>query len=111
MCSNPSQRQRLINTTETRVHVITNGDSDPAARPAGRRGCDNGTGVAEQGLNGRCPLRIPHSGNETDNESDDNVNKNDGEAEGEDGSHGPMVPFRVPGMAPVTTAARQQQPE
>lgn len=101
MCSNPSQRQRLINTTETRVNVITNGDSDSAARPAGRRGCDNGTGVAEQGLNGRCQLQRLHSGNETENESDDNENKNDGEAEGEDGSNGPMVPFRVPGTTHV----------
>lgn len=101
MCSNPSQRQRLINTTETRVNVITNGDSDSAARPAGRRGCDNGTGVAEQGLNGRCPLQRLHSGNETENESDDNENKNNGEAEGEDGSNGPMVPFRVPGTTHV----------
>lgn len=101
MCSNPSQRQRLINTTETRVNVITNGDSDSAARPAGRRGCDNGTGVAEQDLNGRCQLQRLHSGNETENESDDNENKNDGEAEGEDGSNGPMVPFRVPGTTHV----------
>lgn len=105
MCFNPSQRQRLINTTETRVNVITNGDSDSAARPAGRRGCDKDMAVAEQGLNGRCQLQRLHSGNETENESDDNENKIGAEAEGEDGSHGPMVPFRVPGTAHGTTTA------
>lgn len=102
MCSNPSQRQRLINTTETRVNVITNGDSDSAAKAPGRRGLDNGTGGAEQGLNGRCRLQRLHSGTETGNESDEEENKNDAEAEGEDGSNGPMVPFRVPGTAHVT---------
>lgn len=102
LCYDPSQRQRLINTTETRVNVITNGDSDSAARAAGRRGCDNGsTGVAEQGLNGRCQLQRLRSGNEAEHESDDE-NKNGAEAEGEDGSNGPMVPFRVPGTAHVT---------
>lgn len=103
MCFNSSQRQRLINTTETRVNIITNGDSDSAARPAGRRGCDNGMAMAEQGLNGRCQLHRLHSGNETEDESDDNENKNEAEAEGEDGGNGPMVPFRVPGMAHVTS--------
>ncbi|XP_029707240.1 sodium/potassium/calcium exchanger 3-like [Takifugu rubripes] len=91
-----NERQRLINTTETRVNVITNGDSDSAAKAPGRRGLDNGTGVAEQGLNGRCRLQRLHSGTETGNESDEEENKNDAEAEGEDGSNGPMVPFRVP---------------
>ncbi|CAG06166.1 unnamed protein product, partial [Tetraodon nigroviridis] len=89
-----NERQRLINTTETRVNVLTNGDSDSAASPTGRRGCDNGPAVTERGLNGRCPLQRLHSGNETENESDDNENKT--EAEGEDGGNGPMVPFRVP---------------
>lgn len=101
MCSNPSQRQRLINTTETRVNVITNGDSDSAAKAPGRRGLDNGTGVSEQGLNGRCRLQRLHSGTETGNESDEEENKNDAETE-EDGSNGPMVPFRVPGTVHVT---------
>lgn len=101
-CCNPSQRQRLINTTETQVNVITNGDSDSAARAAGRRGLDNGTGVAEQGSNGRCRLQRLHSGAEAGDQSDDGQDKNDAEAEGEDGSNGPMVPFRVPGTAHAT---------
>lgn len=95
----------MINTTETRVNVITNGDSDPGARPAGRRGCDNGASPAERGLNGRCPLQRLHSGNETENESDDNENKTDAEAEGEDGGNGPMVPFRVPGTATAASVS------
>lgn len=55
-------------------------------------------GVAEQGLNGRCELQRLHPGNETENDGDAaNEDKDDAEAEGEDG--GPMVPFRVPGTA------------
>lgn len=94
------QRQRLINTTETRVNRITNGDSDSAARAQGRRGLENGMGVAEQGLNGRCRLQGLESGNETENENEDNENnENDEEGEGEDDSNGPLVPFKVPGAA------------
>lgn len=95
------QRQRLINTTETRVNRITNGDSDSTARAQGRRGLENGMGVAEQGLNGRCRLQGLESGNETENENEDNENnENDEEGEGEDDSNGPLVPFKVPGAAP-----------
>lgn len=90
------QRQRLINTTETRVNRITNGDSDPTARAQGRRGLENGTGVAEQGLNGRCRLQRLESGNETENENEDNEN-NENDGEGEDDGNGPLVPFKVPG--------------
>lgn len=88
-----NERQRLINTSETRVNRVTNGDSDSAARAQGRRGLENGTSVAEQGLNGRCRLQRLESGNETENEDNEN-NENDGE--GEDGSNGPLVPFKVP---------------
>ncbi|XP_070836477.1 sodium/potassium/calcium exchanger 3-like [Chaetodon trifascialis] len=92
-----NERQRLINTTETRVNRITNGDSDSAARAQGRRGLENGMGGAEQGLNGRCRLQRLESGNETENENEDNENnENDGEGEGEDDSNGPLVPFKVP---------------
>ncbi|CAB1344616.1 unnamed protein product [Coregonus sp. 'balchen'] len=52
-----NERQRVINTSETRVNQhITNGDSDSAAaRAPERRGLENGrTGGAERGLNGRC---------------------------------------------------------
>ncbi|KAM4749903.1 sodium/potassium/calcium exchanger 3-like [Anableps anableps] len=90
-----NERQRLINTTETRVNCITNGDSDPAARVLGRRGLENGMGGAEQGFNGRCRLQRLESGNETENEDNEN-NENDGEGEGDDDSEGPLVPFKVP---------------
>lgn len=96
MSPNHFQRQRLINTTETRVNRITNGDSDPAARAQGRRGLENGMGVAEQGLNGRCRLQRLESGNETENENEDNEN-NENDGEGEDDGDGPLVPFKVPG--------------
>lgn len=92
------QRQRLINTTETRVNRITNGDSDSGARAQGRRSLENGMGGAEQGLNGRCRLQRLESGNETENENEDNENnENDEEGEGEDDGKGPLVPFKVPG--------------
>ncbi|GAA6225861.1 sodium/potassium/calcium exchanger 3-like [Lates japonicus] len=92
-----NERQRLINTTETRVNRITNGDSDSASRTQGRRGLENGMGGAEQGLNGRCRLQRLESGNETENENEDNENnENDEEREGEDDSGGPLVPFKVP---------------
>lgn len=96
MSPNHFQRQRLINTTETRVNRITNGDSDPAARAQGRRALENGMGVAEQGLNGRCRLQRLESGNETENENEDNEN-NENDGEGEDDGDGPLVPFKVPG--------------
>uniref|UniRef100_A0A4W6D0U1 Solute carrier family 24 member 3 n=1 Tax=Lates calcarifer TaxID=8187 RepID=A0A4W6D0U1_LATCA len=92
-----NERQRLINTTETRVNRITNGDSDSTSRTQGRRGLENGMGGAEQGLNGRCRLQRLESGNETENENEDNENnENDEEREGEDDSGGPLVPFKVP---------------
>ncbi|XP_011492163.1 sodium/potassium/calcium exchanger 3 [Oryzias latipes] len=90
-----NERQRLINTTETRVNHITNGDSDSAARTQGRRGLENGLGLVEQGLNGKCRLQRLESGNETENDDNDN-NENDEEGEGEDESDGPLVPFKVP---------------
>ncbi|TMS23502.1 Sodium/potassium/calcium exchanger 3 [Larimichthys crocea] len=91
-----NERQRLINTTETRVNRITNGDSDSATRAQGRRGLENGMG-AELGLNGRCRLQRLESGNETENENEDNENnENDEEGEGEDDSSGPLVPFKIP---------------
>lgn len=94
------QRQRLINTTETRVNRITNGDSDSTARAQGRRGLENGLGGADPGLNGRYRLQRLESGNETENENEDNENnENDEEGEGEDDSNGPLVPFKVPGTA------------
>uniref|UniRef100_A0A3B5AGX3 Solute carrier family 24 member 3 n=1 Tax=Stegastes partitus TaxID=144197 RepID=A0A3B5AGX3_9TELE len=97
-----NERQRLINTTETRVNRITNGDSDSAARAQGRRGLENGMGGAEQGLNGRCRLQRLESGNETENENEDNENnENDEEGEGEDDNGGPLVPFKVPGTTQV----------
>uniref|UniRef100_A0A3Q3EWK7 Solute carrier family 24 member 3 n=1 Tax=Labrus bergylta TaxID=56723 RepID=A0A3Q3EWK7_9LABR len=93
-----NERQRLINTTETRVNRITNGDSDAAARTQGRRSLENGMGAAEQGLNGRCRLQRLESGNETETENEDNENnENDGEKEGEDENSGPLVPFKIPG--------------
>uniref|UniRef100_A0A7N8YCD9 Solute carrier family 24 member 3 n=1 Tax=Mastacembelus armatus TaxID=205130 RepID=A0A7N8YCD9_9TELE len=93
-----NERQRLINTTETRVNRITNGDSDAAARPQGRWGLENGMGRAEQGLNGRCRLQRLESGNETENENEDNDNnENDEDRDGEDDNGGPLVPFKVPG--------------
>lgn len=100
MFYNYFQRQRLINTTETRVNRITNGDSDSAAKAQGRRGIENGMGGAEQGLNGRCRLQRLESGNETLNENEDNennANDGEGEGEGEDNNNGPLVPFKVPG--------------
>uniref|UniRef100_A0A3Q2SX20 Solute carrier family 24 member 3 n=1 Tax=Fundulus heteroclitus TaxID=8078 RepID=A0A3Q2SX20_FUNHE len=91
-----NERQRLINTTETRVNCITNGDSDSAARVARRQGLENGTGGAEQGFNGRCRLQRLESGNETENEDNEN-NENGEEGEGEEDDKGPLVPFKVPG--------------
>ncbi|KAG7238181.1 hypothetical protein INR49_031158, partial [Caranx melampygus] len=86
-----NERQRLINTTETRVNRITNGDSDSAARSQGRRGLENGMGGAEQSVNGRCRLQRLESGNETENENEDNENnENDEEREGEDDNGGPL---------------------
>nr|XP_019939260.1 PREDICTED: sodium/potassium/calcium exchanger 3-like [Paralichthys olivaceus] len=95
-----NERQRLINTSETRVNRITNGDSDSAARSQGRRGLENGMGGTEQGLNGRCRLQRLESGNETENETEDNENnENDEEREGEDDNGGPLVPFKIPAGA------------
>ncbi|XP_033939836.1 sodium/potassium/calcium exchanger 3-like [Pseudochaenichthys georgianus] len=95
-----NERQRLINTSETRVNRITNGDSDSTARAQGRRGLENGMGGAEQGLNGRCRLQRLESGNKTENENEDNENnENDVEGEGEDGDSGPSVPFKIPAGA------------
>uniref|UniRef100_A0A673BEN4 Solute carrier family 24 member 3 n=1 Tax=Sphaeramia orbicularis TaxID=375764 RepID=A0A673BEN4_9TELE len=91
-----NERQRLINTTETRVNRITNGDSESAGRTQGRRGLENGMGGAEQGLNRRCRLQRLESGNETENENEDNDN-NENDEEGEDDNEGPLVPFRPPG--------------
>lgn len=92
-----NERQRLINTTETRVNRFTNGDSESAARAQGRRGLENGMSAIEQGLNGRCRLQRLESGNDTENENEDNDNnENDEEGEGEDVNEGPLVPFRVP---------------
>ncbi|XP_068448118.1 sodium/potassium/calcium exchanger 3-like [Clinocottus analis] len=95
-----NERQRLINTTETRVNRVTNGDPDSAARVQGRRGLENGMGGAEPGLNGRCGLQRLESGNETEKENEDNENnENDEDGEGEDDDHGPLVPFKVPAGA------------
>lgn len=90
-----NERQRLINTTETRVNRITNGDSESASRTQGRWGLENGMGGAEQGLNGRCRLQRLESGNETENENEDNDN-NENDEEGEEDNEGPLVPFRLP---------------
>ncbi|KAM8878876.1 sodium/potassium/calcium exchanger 3-like isoform 2-T2 [Spinachia spinachia] len=95
-----NERQRVINTTETRVNRINNGDHDSAARAQGRRGLGNGMGGAEQGLNGRCRLQRLESGNKPENENEDNENnENDGEGEGEDDHNGPLAPFEVPAGA------------
>ncbi|XP_052359183.1 sodium/potassium/calcium exchanger 3-like [Oncorhynchus keta] len=96
-----NERQRVINTSETRVNQhITNGDSDSAAaRAPERRGLENGrTGGAETGLNGRCLAQgVLESGNETENENEDNENnENDGGEEEEDENEGPLVPHRPP---------------
>ncbi|MEQ2287421.1 hypothetical protein AMECASPLE_012330 [Ameca splendens] len=90
-----NERQRLINTTETRVNCITNGDSDATARVLGRRVLENGMGAADQGFNGRCSLQRLESGNETENEDNEN-NENDEEGEAEEDNEGPLVPFKVP---------------
>uniref|UniRef100_A0A3B4AKG3 Sodium/calcium exchanger membrane region domain-containing protein n=1 Tax=Periophthalmus magnuspinnatus TaxID=409849 RepID=A0A3B4AKG3_9GOBI len=90
-----NERQRLINTTETRVNRFTNGDSEPAPRSQGRWGLENGISAIEQGLNGRCRLQRLESGNETENETDDNDN-NENEGDAEEDSNGPLVPFSVP---------------
>lgn len=101
ICHNNSQRQRLINTTETQVNRIINSDSDSAARARERQGLENWMGVAEQGLNGRYRLQwLEPSGNETENENENN--ENDKEGEGEDDSNGPLVPFKVPGTMQTT---------
>ncbi|XP_075947153.1 sodium/potassium/calcium exchanger 3-like [Anarhichas minor] len=95
-----NERQRLVNTTETRVNRITNGDPDSAAKAQGRRALENGMGGAEQGLNGRFRLQRLESGNETENENEDNENnENDEDGEGEDDDNGPLVPFKVPAGA------------
>lgn len=95
-----SQRQRLINTTETRVNRITNGDSESAARSQGRRGLENGMGG---GSDGRGGLQRLESGNETENENEDNENnENDEEGEEVDDRGGPLVPFKVPGTVQTT---------
>ncbi|XP_041838722.1 sodium/potassium/calcium exchanger 3-like isoform X1 [Melanotaenia boesemani] len=95
-----NERQRLINTTETRVNRMTNGDSDSAGRAQGRCGLENGLGRAEHGLNGRCKLHRLESGNETETENEDNENnENDEEGEDEDDKGGPLVPFKVPAGA------------
>nr|XP_020449849.1 sodium/potassium/calcium exchanger 3 [Monopterus albus] len=96
-----NERQRLINTTETRVNRITNGDSDSAVRAHGRRGLGNGmSGTEREGLNGRCRLQRLESGNETENENEDNENnENDEERAGGDENEGPLVPFKVPAGA------------
>uniref|UniRef100_A0A1A8S6L4 Solute carrier family 24 (Sodium/potassium/calcium exchanger), member 3 n=2 Tax=Nothobranchius rachovii TaxID=451742 RepID=A0A1A8S6L4_9TELE len=86
-----NERQRLINTTETRINCITNGDSDSAVWVQGRRGLDNGRGGADLGLNGRCRLQRLESGNEMENEDE-----NDMEGDGEEESSGPVVPFKIP---------------
>ncbi|XP_057699292.1 sodium/potassium/calcium exchanger 3-like isoform X2 [Corythoichthys intestinalis] len=88
-----NERQRVINTTETRVNYITNGDSDSAARAQGRQSLENGG--AEQGLNGRYTSEQLDSGIENENEDNEN-NENDGERDGEDGNEGPLVPFKAP---------------
>ncbi|XP_037546049.1 sodium/potassium/calcium exchanger 3-like [Nematolebias whitei] len=82
------ERQRLINTTETRV--ITNGNSDSAIRVQGRRGLENGLGGAEQVLKGRRGLQRLESENETVNED----NEEGGQGDERDG---PLLPFKVPG--------------
>uniref|UniRef100_A0A3Q1H1P8 Sodium/calcium exchanger membrane region domain-containing protein n=1 Tax=Anabas testudineus TaxID=64144 RepID=A0A3Q1H1P8_ANATE len=92
-----NERQRLINTTETRVNRITNGDSDSVVRVQLRQALENGMSGVEQGLNGRCRLQRLESG-KTENESEDNDNnENDEERDGEDDNEGPLVPFKVPG--------------
>uniref|UniRef100_A0AAQ4NQR1 Solute carrier family 24 member 3 n=1 Tax=Gasterosteus aculeatus aculeatus TaxID=481459 RepID=A0AAQ4NQR1_GASAC len=92
-----NERQRVINTTETQVNRINNGDHDSAARAQGRRGLGNGMGGAEQGPNGRCRLQRLESGNRPEDENEDNENnENDGEGEGEDEHSGPLAPFKVP---------------
>ena len=92
------QRQRLINTSETRVNRITNGDSDSAARAPERRGLENGLGGAERGLNGRGRAQGAEPAKEAENENEDNDNNaNDEEGDGEEGHDGPLVPFRIPG--------------
>ncbi|KAM4611742.1 sodium/potassium/calcium exchanger 3-like [Polymixia lowei] len=92
-----NERQRLINTTETRVNRITNGDSDSAARVLERRALENGMGGAERGRNGRCRVQGAEPENETENENEDNENnENDEEGEGADNRGGPLVPFKIP---------------
>ncbi|KAJ8001875.1 hypothetical protein DPEC_G00173940 [Dallia pectoralis] len=92
-----NERQRVINTSETRVNQrITNGDTEPAtARASERRGLENGgKGGAERGLNGRCRgLGVAESGNDAENEDNE---KDGGEEEEEDDNEGPLVPYRPP---------------
>ncbi|KAM9769980.1 sodium/potassium/calcium exchanger 3 [Menidia menidia] len=88
-----NERQRLINTSETRVNRAPGGDPE-----ASRRGVENGTGGGEPGLNGRCKLHRLESGDETENEDNEN-NENDEEGEAEEEGNGPLVPFRVPAGA------------
>ncbi|XP_061833190.2 sodium/potassium/calcium exchanger 3-like isoform X1 [Nerophis lumbriciformis] len=90
-----NERQRLINTTETRVNCITNGNSDSAARAQESESLESGIGSAELGMNGTCTLERLESAMENENEDNEN-NENDGEGQGEDGNEGPLVPFKAP---------------
>ncbi|XP_061763631.1 sodium/potassium/calcium exchanger 3-like isoform X2 [Nerophis ophidion] len=90
-----NERQRLLNTTETRVNRVTNGDSDSAARAQDRGSLESGIGSAELGMNGTCALQRLESAMENENEDNEN-NENDGEGQGEDGNEGPLVPFKAP---------------
>ncbi|XP_019735345.1 sodium/potassium/calcium exchanger 3-like isoform X2 [Hippocampus comes] len=88
-----NERQRVINTTETRVYRIPNDDSDSTARAQGSRSFENGG--AEQGQNGSYTSERLESVMENENEDNEN-NENDGEGEGDDGNEGPLVPFKAP---------------
>lgn len=92
--SNHCQRQRVINTTETRVYRIPNDDSDSTARAQGSRSFE--IGGADQGQNGRYTSERLESVMENENEDNEN-NENDGEGEGDNGNEGPLVPFTAPG--------------
>ncbi|XP_013873752.1 sodium/potassium/calcium exchanger 3 [Austrofundulus limnaeus] len=82
-----NERQRLINTTETRVNCVPNGDSDSVARVQGRRGLENGVGGAEQVLKGMRGLQRLESEDETENENNEEAEE----------KTGPLLPFKVPG--------------
>ncbi|XP_037106721.1 sodium/potassium/calcium exchanger 3-like isoform X2 [Syngnathus acus] len=85
-----SERQRVINTTETRVNCFTK-NTDSAASAQGRRSLQNNG--AEQSLNGRYMPQQPDYMMENENEDNEN-NENDGERD--DGNEGPLVPFKAP---------------